>query len=282
MFFGLTRPRPRQAHPSSNCIGVTIVAPAQLDIRKRVDLILYALPNGNSTAETMGRKLVEGVGWRYDIQHIGAQTRALRARGLSQAIVVYLEADTRSWPEWRRVQGYERSNARIVAMVDQLRAAIGNPPQLAVTLTGHSGGGSFAWGFLDGQDALPAWLERIPFLDSNYSFEYRHGDMIVKWLRRNRRTRSWCRYDDRNIMLDGKKVVSDWAAPGAPHPADELPRTNTFTADTLGEFFATGRLRSSSCCIESGQPHPAHRHDRRDERLPRTFRGRRVRSGERS
>ncbi len=187
----------------------------------------------------MGRKLVEGVGWRYDIQHIGAQTRALRARGLSQAIVVYLEADTRSWPEWRRVQGYERSNARIVAMVDQLRAAIGNPPQLAVTLTGHSGGGSFAWGFLDGQDALPAWLERIAFLDSNYSFEYRHGEMIVKWLRRNpQNTLVVLAYDDRNIMLDGKKVVSDsggtWRA--SSRMMNYLREPFTFTADTLGEF----------------------------------------------
>src|SRR6266540_4467162 len=75
-------------------VTATIVAPARLDERKRIDLILYALPNGNSTAETMGRKLAGGVGWRYDIQHIGAQTRALRARGLPQAVVVYLEADT--------------------------------------------------------------------------------------------------------------------------------------------------------------------------------------------
>ena len=122
----------------------------------------------------------EGVGWRYDIQHIGAQTRALRARGLPQAVVVYLEAAGKSWPEWRRVQGYERANARIVSIVDQVRAALGSPRDLHVTLTGHSGGGSYAWGFLDGQDSLPGWLDRIAFLDSNYSFEYRHGEQLVK------------------------------------------------------------------------------------------------------
>ena len=191
-------------------VTATLVAPARLDLRKRVDLILYALPNGNSTAETIGRRLVEGVGWRYDIQHIGAQTRALRARGLEQAVVVYLEADNKSWPEWRRVRGYERANAHIVAMVDQLRAAIGSPGQIAVTLTGHSGGGSFAWGFIDGQDRLPDWLERIAFLDSNYSFEPRHGDKMLEWLRRDpANTLVVLAYDDRNIMLDGRRVVSD-------------------------------------------------------------------------
>jgi hypothetical protein len=62
-------------------VTATLVAPANLDPEKRVDLILYALPNGNSTAQTIGRKLTEGVDWHYDIQHIAAQTRALRTRG---------------------------------------------------------------------------------------------------------------------------------------------------------------------------------------------------------
>jgi hypothetical protein len=220
-------------------VTATIVAPAHIDPEKRVDLILYALPNGNSTLETIGKKLVEGVGWRYDIQHIGAQTRALRARELPQAIVAYFEADTKSWPEWRRVHGYERANARIVEMVDQVRSEIGNPPHLAVTLTGHSGGGSFAFGFIDGQDSLPSWLERIAFLDSNYSFEYRHGEKLVKWLRANpRNTLVVLAYDDREITLDGKKVVSDsggtWRA--SQRMMNYLREPFEFVADTLGEF----------------------------------------------
>ncbi|MEO8193799.1 MAG: hypothetical protein ABI681_08100 [Gemmatimonadales bacterium] len=220
-------------------VTATLVAPANLDAQKRVDLIIYALPNGNSTAETMGRKLVAGVGWRYDIQHVGAQTRALRTRGLPQAVVAYLEADTKSWPEWRRVHGYERANARIVEMVDQIRAAIGNPSHLAVTLTGHSGGGSFAFGFMDGQDSLPVWLERIAFLDSNYSFEYRHGEKLVKWLRRNpHNTLVVLAYDDREITLDGKKVVSDsggtWRA--SSRMMNYLREPFPFSRDTLGQF----------------------------------------------
>ena len=220
-------------------VTATIVAPARLDERKKVDLILYALPNGNSTAETMGRQLVEGTGWRYDIQHIGAQTRALRERGLGQAVVVYLEADGKSWPAWRARLGYDRANARIVAMVDQLRAAIGNPPQLAVTLTGHSGGGSFMFGFIEAQDTLPAWLERVAFLDANYNFEPRHGDKLVTWLRRSVANRLVVlAYDDREIMLDGKKVVSDsggtWRA--TDRMIQHLSRSLTFARDTLGAF----------------------------------------------
>jgi hypothetical protein len=220
-------------------VTATLVAPAHLDRQKRVDLILYALPNGNSTAQTIGRKLTEGVDWHYDIQHIGAQTRALRTRGLPQAIVAYLEADTKSWPEWRRVHGYERANARIVEIVDQIRVAIGNPPHLAVTLTGHSGGGSFIFGFIEGQDTLPSWLERIAFLDANYNFDYKHGEKIVKWLRqRPQNTLVVLAYDDRNIMLDGKKVVSDsggtWRA--SSRMMNYLREPFEFTPDTLGQF----------------------------------------------
>lgn len=220
-------------------VTATMVAPPRLDLTQRVELILYALPNGNTTAETIGRTLSEGVGWRYDIQHIGAQTRALRARGVPQAVVVYLEANTRSWPEWRRSHGVARANRRIVSMVDQLRTELGQPRDLAVTLTGHSGGGSFIWGFIDGQDSLPAWVERIAFLDSNYSFEYRHGEQLVKWLRRDpAHTLVILAYNDREITLDGKKVVSDdggtWRATS--RMMNYLREPFTFATDTLGEF----------------------------------------------
>jgi hypothetical protein len=240
-------------------VTATLVAPARLDANKRIDLILYALPNGNSTAETIGRKPPDSVGWRYDIQHIGAQTRTLRARALPQAIVAYLEADTKSWPEWRRVHGYERANKRIVEIVDQIRSAIGNPAQLAVTLTGHSGGGSFAWGFIDGQDALPPWLERIAFLDSNYSFEPRHGGKILEWLHRHPdNTLVVLAYDDREITLDGKKVVSDsggtWRA--SHRMMDYLRDRSVVLGDEkLGEF-----LRYHAPQIEILlHPNPANR-----------------------
>ena len=239
-------------------VTATIVAPAKLDTRDRVELILYALPNGNTTAQTIGRQMADGVDWHYDIQHIGAQTRALRELGLKQAVVAYLEADSRSWPAWRSALGYERANPRIVEIVDEVRRAIGNPGQLSVTLTGHSGGGSFAWGFIDGQQALPDWLDRIAFLDSNYSFEPRHGGKITEWLRRDaEHTLVVLAYDDREIMFEGKKVVSDsggtWRA--SHRMIENLQQSSSLTTDTLGDFI---RYRGEQIEILL-HPNPANR-----------------------
>ncbi|MEO7457965.1 MAG: hypothetical protein ABIY52_17040, partial [Gemmatimonadaceae bacterium] len=239
-------------------VTATIVAPAHLDQSRRVDLIIYALPNGNSTAETIGRTPGDGVGWRYDIQNIGAQTRALRARGYEQAVVAYLEADAKSWPSWRSTRGYDRANARIVGIVDELRAAVGNPPQLVVTLTGHSGGGSFMFGFIEGQASLPSWLHRIAFLDANYNFEPRHGEKLAEWLRRSAsNTLVSLAYDDREIMLDGKKVVSDsggtWRASG--RMIENLRSSFPLAVDTLGDFL---RYRSEQIELLL-HPNPANR-----------------------
>ena len=196
-------------HPAEG-VTVTIVAPDKLDRSERVELILYALPNGNTTAQTMGRRWSDSAHWRDDIQHIAAQTRELRARGVKQAVVAYLEADLKSWPEWRRRRGLDSANRVIVTMVDSIIGAIGRPKNLTVSLTGHSGGGSFMFGYLEAQSKLPAWLDRIVFLDANYNFDRRHGPVIADWLRADRSHRlEVVAYDDREIMLDGKKVVSD-------------------------------------------------------------------------
>ena len=95
---GATSPPDESVRVLTITPGITATIVAPLPARTPVDLIFYALPNGNSTAETMGRALRadSSVGWRYDIQHIAAQTRALRARGLPGAVVVYLEADGKS------------------------------------------------------------------------------------------------------------------------------------------------------------------------------------------
>jgi hypothetical protein len=188
----------------------TIVSPATIDLSQPVDLILYALPNGNTTAQTMGDPVPGDTGWRYDIQNIGAQTRALRARGVPQAVVAYLEADSRSWPVWRQTRGYANANQEIVRIVDSIVFAIGRPPKLTVTLTGHSGGGSFMFGFIEGQQSIPSWINRIAFLDANYNFDRRHRLPLARWLADERNHRLLVvAYDDRGIMLDGKKVVSD-------------------------------------------------------------------------
>ena len=45
---------------------------------KPVLLVFYALPNGNTIEQTIGKAIGPGDDWHFDIQHIGAQTRFLR------------------------------------------------------------------------------------------------------------------------------------------------------------------------------------------------------------
>jgi hypothetical protein len=250
-------------------VTATLVAPRRLDPRRRVDLILYALPNGNTTAQTIGRRRTDGMDWHFDIQHIGAQTRALRSRGVGQAVVVYLEADRKSWPEWRARHGLDAANTRIVAIVDTLRRVLGaatgaggaggaGGADVAVTLAGHSGGGSLLFGFIDGRRALPPWLERLVFLDADYNYEARHGARLADWLRADaRHTLVVLAYDDRNIMLDGKRVVSDsggtWRA--THRLLDDLATPLALVPDTLGAF---QRWRSPQVEILL-HPNPANR-----------------------
>lgn len=171
-------------------------------------LILYALPNGNTIEQTAGRRMSDGLDWHFNIQHIGAQTRRLREITPGENIViVYLEAGGKSWPQWRRK--FANSNELIARIVDTIRNELRsfNPK---VILTGHSGGGSFVFGFLNGVETIPEYVTRISFLDSNYGYDdsSRHGDKLIEWLHRNpNHVLSAIAYDDRNIVLNGKRVV---------------------------------------------------------------------------
>src|SRR5207244_13334865 len=81
-----------------------------------------------------------------------------------------------------------------------------------VTLTGHSGGGSFVFANIAAADAIPADIERISFLDSNYSYsdDAKHGDKLLAWLNGDANGRLHViAYDDREITVNGTKVVSD-------------------------------------------------------------------------
>lgn len=82
-------------------VRVLLNLPATLDPNKPVRLVLYALPNGNTIEQTIGRKIKPGEDWHSDIQHIGAQTRWLRERwtGLTLA-VAYLQCSSNAWPAW--------------------------------------------------------------------------------------------------------------------------------------------------------------------------------------
>ena len=174
-----------------------------------IQLVLYALPNGNTIEQTAGRRPRSTNEWRFDIQHIAAQTRWLRAADTNHLwIVTYLEADKLSWPTWRR--NHTNEAKVIYGIVESLTRRFTNHP-IRLVLTGHSGGGSFTFGFLNALEALPENLERIAFLDSNYAYDpsRAHADKLARWLKASdRHFLTVLAYDDANALLDGKPFVS--------------------------------------------------------------------------
>jgi len=214
--------------------GIRIVfnAPseARFDPARPTHLIIYATPNGNTIEQTLGSAMEQGTDWHFDIQHIAAQTRKLREVDPDENIVLAcVEAEGRSWPAWR--QKHPDNAALIRAVVEGAIKRIPGAP-VRVTLAGHSGGGSFLWGFLNAYDALPETVERIAFLDANYSYSdmEKHGDKLLAWLGGNaERHLVVVAYDDRNIELNGKRVVG---------PEGGTYRASHRMLDTFGKRFA--------------------------------------------
>ena len=191
-------------------VRVWINQPAKADPAKPVRLVLYALPNGNTIEWTIGKKPGPGDDWHFDIQHIGAQTRWLRAAETDVTLAVaYLEATNRAWPTWRRQN--DPKDTRIREIVDQVKGRFAGR-KLSVVLTGHSGGGSFTFGYLNGVEAIPADVERIAFLDSNYAYDSAkgHADKLATWLKGGtNRVLSVLAYHDSIALLNGKTFVSE-------------------------------------------------------------------------
>ncbi|HEV2455033.1 MAG TPA: hypothetical protein VGY98_12280 [Verrucomicrobiae bacterium] len=174
-----------------------------------VELVFYALPNGNTIEETIGKKLAQGDDWHFDIQHIGAQTQWLRNVITNKAIVVaYLEANTKSWPAWRRT--HFDSDRRIAQIVDEV-SAIFPSNRTEVVLASHSGGGSCVFGYLNAMDEIPAKVSRIAFLDSDYAYDSKlHAKKIINWLAASADHRLCVlAYQDYLGLLNGKPFVSE-------------------------------------------------------------------------
>ena len=193
-------------------VSVYINAPAvaAFDSSKPTRLVIYALPNGNAIAQTIGRQKAPDLDWHFLIQHIGAQTRRLREvlADSENLIVTYVEAGGRSWPLWRKK--HADNGKLIVKLVDSVRENCGRDV-VAVDLVAHSGGGSMIFGYLNAIDQIPDWIGRIVFLDANYAYsdEQKHGDKLIAWLKSSERHYlGVVAYDDREVRIDGKPIVS--------------------------------------------------------------------------
>jgi hypothetical protein len=197
---------------------------ASASANRQVVLVLYALPNGNTIEQTAGRRVKPADDWHFDIQHIAAQTRFVRAADTNRLwVIAYLEAEPKSWPSWRKAHVGEPM--LIPAIVETLVQVYSNRP-VRVALSGHSGGGSFIFGYLNAVNEIPDAVERIAFLDANYGYDPAHGhtEKLEQWLRSSdRHFLNVLAYDDAIALLDGKPFVS---ATGGTWYRSHLMKTN--------------------------------------------------------
>jgi hypothetical protein len=190
-------------------VRIHINAPAARDFNpaKPVVLVFYALPNNNSIEHTAGKMSAGGDDFRFHIQNIAAQTRWLRQRDTRRNLVVaYLETSQRSWPAWGREH---TDRLEHIAAISDTLLSIFRTCHTSVVLSGHSGGGSFIFGFLDRAPAIPDYVERIAFLDSDYNYTDEHGAKLADWLNASsRHYLSVLAYNDSVALYQGKTFVS--------------------------------------------------------------------------
>lgn len=190
-----------------NDIKVTVDRPVSFKKKKETIITFYALPNGNTTEQTMGKKMRPGDDWHFDIQHIRAQTLFIRKQLKNKNfVVIYLENDLKSWPAWK--QKHTHFKALIPHLIDSLAGEIGKK-RISIFLNGHSGGGSFIFGFLAGVEMIPAGIKRISFLDSDYGYDSSYYLKFRKWLRDVKGSAlNVFAYNDSIALYDGKPFVS--------------------------------------------------------------------------
>lgn len=188
-------------------VTICVNAPLHLNKKGETYLVFFALPNGNTIEWTKGKKMKPGDDWHFDIQHIAAQTRFVRDLDKkNNYILVYLMAEQKSWPAWKRTA--ENSKVKIKNIVDSLADRF-KEYDPKIILNGHSGGGSFIFGYLDVVEKIPDNIERICFLDSDYGYEDSlHTIKLVDWLQNKNHHLFVLSYNDSIVIYNGKQLVS--------------------------------------------------------------------------
>ena len=111
-------------------VKITLDWPEKIKYKKTT-LVIYALPNGNTTEQTMGKKMKEGDDWHYDIQHIRAQTAFLRPLLKENLLVAYLENSYKSWPSWK--QKHKNFREEIIHITDTLFSLLPGSKKIPAT-----------------------------------------------------------------------------------------------------------------------------------------------------
>ncbi len=186
---------------------MTIDKPGNYSNSKHTIITFFALPNGNTTEQTMGKKMKEGDDWHFDIQHIRAQAKFIRQQlKKKNFVVIYLENNLKSWPAWR--QRHPDFRSRIPQLIDSLSSLI-TAKQKDIYLNGHSGGGSFIFGYIAGMEKIPSYIKRISFLDSDYGYDSSYYLKFKTWLKDVKGSAlNVFAYNDSVALLNGKPFVS--------------------------------------------------------------------------
>ena len=78
-----------------------------------------------------------------------------------------------------------------------------------IHLSGHSGGGSLIFGYLQAVDKIPNNVKRISFLDSNYGYDSSYTQKISNWIKASRsHLLTVFAYNDSVALYNNKPVVS--------------------------------------------------------------------------
>lgn len=188
-------------------IKITIDKPLKFRHNKETIITFYALPNGNSTEQTIGKKMNPEDDWHFDIQHIKAQTLFIRQELKNKNfVVIYLENDLKSWPAWKK--NHSDFKKIIPNLVDSLSGLI-KGKRKSIYLNGHSGGGSFIFGYLAGVSEIPSSIKRISFLDSDYGYDSSYSLKFRDWLKGvNGASLNVFAYNDSIALYQGKSFVS--------------------------------------------------------------------------
>jgi hypothetical protein len=155
----------------------------------------------------MGKKMQPGDDWHFDIQHIRAQTKFIRQQMQKKNfVVIYLENNYKSWPSWK--QKHPDFKKEIPRLVDSLSGLI-NSKKKIIYLNGHSGGGSFIFGYLAGVSTIPSSVKRISFLDSDYGYDSSYYPKFKNWLQTVKGSAlNVFAYNDSIALYNGKPLVS--------------------------------------------------------------------------
>jgi hypothetical protein len=188
-------------------VRVTVDRPVDFNKKKETIITFFALPNGNTTEQTMGKKMKEGDDWHFDIQHIRAQTDFLRQQLEGKnLVVIYLENNYKSWPAWK--QRHPDFRKLIPNIIDSLARSI-TTRKRSIYLNGHSGGGSFIFGYLASVDKIPPAIKRISFLDSDYGYDSSYFPKFKHWLTEVKGSAlNVFAYNDSVVIYNGKPLVS--------------------------------------------------------------------------